>query len=239
MSLEEFKKSRAWDSTHNLPLCPDFNNPWIYAAYAFKLAGGLTEFSTRAAIKAYADACRIRFGLLNRYPSGRGPTTSHDELIGMAYLSPDLARELVLYLSETDGLYCNKPEEIKNAVHNETDFNMYRFYWLLPYLKSRALGFRVGAFGQILYCAFLIIDALTAKPVSMPVAPKGAPVSADAGGRLRIWLMNESMEKLFLCSYAVRYWRARMRKLGDNPKAAFMGELASIPEYADLAPIDF
>lgn len=227
--FSRFEQSPAHHPESQLPLCPDLNNPWIYAAYAIKLMRleGLTEAQDallKARIKAWAALCRIRFGLFDRWPGGRGGVFSHDEIMGMAYLSTDLARELILYLTEMDGRYCNKPEEVKPGFEDE--FNVYRIRYVEPHLRACAPGFSVSLFTQLQYGIALVFDALTYK-------------RGGESGRLKIWLTLGRLEKFWLSGFAIAFWRYRMKRAGITPKACFEVELKAYPLFAEVAPKEF
>lgn len=230
MSLwNAFASSNAFDPASKLPLCPTKNNPWAYLAYAVKImrAQGLTgpeELNLKAMIKAQADRCRIRAGLFDRYPLGWGGIFSHDEIAGMAYLSPDLARELLIYLTEMDGIYCNKPNEMNPNFPDE--FNVFRFPWMRPFLQACSPGFHVSLISQIVYGLFLFFDGFIFS-------------RRDASGRLKIWITLGRLEPYFISGLFVLLWRMRMKRMGITLKECLRLELPEFPIFADNAPTDF
>lgn len=231
--LEQVKASQAWDARFGLPVCPSFNNPWIYGAYALKVmrVAGLTAIEEVALVDRFIDfakGCRIKPGLFNRWPDGGGGVTSHDELMGMAFISKNLAKEIVAYLDETDGVYLNKPEEKADHPNWEIRFNVYRMVFLLPFLRARA-GHSLNLASQLVFAAHLWKDAFSAK----------ATDTGNAGGRLRNWLMLDTMEKTGpIASAGVWYWRSKMKALGFSPGESLAKE-PGIPQIAGAAPKGF
>lgn len=203
--------SSAWSKLYDLPLCPVFNNPWIYGAYALKLLrlNGLNaseQEDLKHRFGLHALACRVDPalpGLMNRWPDGGGGMTSHDELMGMAYISPGLARALVAYLAQTDGVYINKPEETKGDQFSSLRHNVYRFPFMKPFLMACA-GYTPGLLSQLAFAGHLVVDAFTTKSGD----------TSDAGGKLRIWIMLEHMERFRITNAAVKFWRSKMKDKG-------------------------
>jgi hypothetical protein len=221
---EAFQQSAAWDQRFNLPLCPTLNNPWIYFAYALKIskengalcAGALIAVQIMAI--RHAEKCRIKHGLFNRWPDCSGGVFSYDEALGMAYISPELARELCLYLYEQDGIYCNKPDEM-NAL-NEEKFNLYRFIFLEPYLRARA-GLRVGLLSKLKFALHVVISTFKFNP-------------NDEEGMSKIWLMHEEMDRFILCRIAFYFWFKKLS--GLSPENAFIVQLKEVKEFRLFAP---
>jgi hypothetical protein len=123
-----------WDRRYNLPLFPELNNPWIYAAYFVKKNGlqGKLDFMS------HQERCK-RGNEYVRWPDGSGGHFSHDEKIGMAYLCDNsVAKKLLKSLP----------------------FKEYRFSFLAPFLQSRA-GDYVPFFGKALFSAHCIFSALS------------------------------------------------------------------------------
>lgn len=228
--------SSAWHNFYGLPICPGTANPWIYGAYALKVAraAGITsteEISLLNQFQIYAHDCEAgERGLYHRTPEG-DRWTSHDELMGIAYVAPDLARPIIDYLSSHDGFYANLPEDreaMKTNLKLAVQLNFYRFPWLLPYLKACA-GYWVNPFSQVLFALHLLND--------MRVTKSGS--TEDAGGRLRIWIMLEAMEKLTIAGVACSLWKKRMNSLGYSPKNQLAIEPREHPILSELAPESF
>ncbi len=227
--------SNAWSNPHQVPICPSTHNPWIYGAYALKVLRKVgipagEEMTLLQNFRAYADKCRIVSGLFNRTPAG-DIWTSHDELMGIAYIDSRLAAEIVQYLSEHDGFYTNLPQDAEAAktdIKKAVQFNVYRFPWLLPYLKAAA-GYYVNPVSQSLFALHLLNDIRVTKP----------NLTTDAGGRLRIWLMLEPMERFVISGLACSLWRWRMKKLGYSPKNQLAIEPQECPILSELAPDSF
>jgi hypothetical protein len=229
--LDDFKNSTAWDNEYQLPLVPMHNNPGIYCAYSFKImkAHGIPAFEEIQFIhdfEIFAEKCRVAPGLFNRWPEARGGVTSHDEIMGMAYISRKLANEILMYLYESDGIYCNVLEELTSR--DPERFNVFRLPFLEPFLRARA-GYRVGLWNQIKFMGFVMSDYLTRKRDD----------TKDAGGMLRLWLMLDTMDKFKLCKLANDAWRARMKDYGWSPKRAYEYYLAECPVFHETAPSAF
>lgn len=225
-AYERFKASNAWETKYNIPLSPMNNNPFFYAACAAKLILRRDGFSCFNKIQAdylvYALLCERFTGLFDRWPDGKGGMTSHDELIGIAYMSSDLAKDILSFLDRTDGIYMNKdasPGEI------EEQFNLFRFVWFRPYLLAAAER-KVSLLSQLGFASHLIWDMFTAKP-------------DDASGRLLIWMMSDAMMKYPLSGLFVEIWRVVMKARGFTLKHMFELEPKENPIFAELAPDDF
>jgi hypothetical protein len=232
--LEVFRAAPLWDSRSDLPLFPTFNNPWIYGAYALKIMrhAGLTldeELSLVKRFEEHAAKCRIAPGLFDRWPGGSGGVFSHDEIIGMAYISAPLAAELLEYLETTDGVYCNKPEDVPYQDPSFRDrYNVFRIVQLKPFLQARAPTRHLGLPSQFVWSAATIKDAFGYKRGDV----------GDAGGRLRTWIQLEAMAPHGLSGLAVLAWKTAMRKKSATLKTMLTHE----PGYQALvnyAPEDF
>ncbi len=226
--LKTFMESSAWDIRYSLPLVPQASNPWIYGAYAMKIMrmNGLPpgeDFALQENWDDYAKVCRVLPGLFNRWPDGGGGVTSHDEIMGMAYVSKSLAKEILQYLKESGGVYCNKLEDLLRD--GPRHYNVRRFLWLMPYLRSCA-GEYVGIFAQTQWSACLVYDALTHK--------KGDLV--DAGGRLKNWIMFDSMASKPICRAAIEFWKRTMANHQCEPKVMLQVEPREAVVFSECAP---
>lgn len=223
-----FRNSTAWHPEYDLPLCPDLNNPHLYCSYAFKImkAGGMTAAEQLGFLDrydAYAKKCQIALGLLNRWPDGHGGMTSHDEVMGMAYLSQSLAQEILTRLLADDGVYITHPGEAEGRP--SYDFNLLRFVWVLPFIKARALP-RVGQISQSVWAAHMTYDALRFKAGS----------TDDAGGRLRNWIMLEAMEPYGISRAASSFWVWMMKRKSCTLKSMLAIEPREYSVFSELAP---
>ncbi len=235
-ALELFKQSNAWDERYGLPLCPSLNNPWLYGAYALKLMRerGLTaieELKLVERFREHAYSCRVEPGLFNRWPDGSGGFTSHDELMGMAYISSELAHEILTYLEATDGVYVNKEQDKIDFKDDwQYRFNVYRMIWFKPFLKARA-GSNLNLFSQFLFAGHLLLDAWRIKDEQEAIF--------DQGGRLRIWIMLEAMETFAITGAAVSVWREKMNRIKASPKGMLTFEPKECPIYRSLGAEKF
>lgn len=202
--VQKFYGSPAWSKAYNLPIVPRTNNPFLYGAYCMKVmsfagmnvtdAGNLWDLWDDYLLK-----CTVSRGLYNRKPDGSGGVTSHDELLGIAYIfTADIAADILFELEQKDGIYCNVASEWLNRGADIEKYNLNRFVWLKPYLKA-ASGQRVGLVSQLIWSSHIFIDAMFSK-------------TGDAGGKLRNWIMFDAMEDLFLCRIAIKFWAWKMKK---------------------------
>lgn len=211
--LEELKKTKAWDDRYNLPLCPEFNNPWIYMAYAQLLLSCHGESLDLNAVRDYYQKCRVEPGLFNRWPGGFGGRTSHDEVIGACYLSRDIAREVFRHLSMTNGDYNNTGEK-ENIIG---EHNLYRFVWLRPYI-SKCGGYEIGTLSKIIFAAHVVVDSFQ---------------TGDAGGKLKTYLMLEKMRYYSLIKKVDELWLYRMKKYSFRLALA-----KEVPVLSQFAPLE-
>lgn len=233
-ALDAFKNSPAWDTRYDLPLCPGLDNPWIYGAYALKLMrehglSALEEMKLIERFIAHARECQIEPGLFNRWPTGEGGFTSHDELMGMAYISTELANDIFRYLEKTDGVYVNQDQDRRDFPDWQYRFNVYRMVWFRPFLKARCDS-SLNVVTQSIFAGHLLLDALST------TRDQGI---FDQGGRLRIWIMLEAMDKFPIAGAAVAYWKQKMNRLGLSPKMMLVKEPKEFPIFAELGKDEF
>jgi hypothetical protein len=229
-ALENFKSSNSFDSRYQLPNSPQNSNPWFYTALAVKLITDydfVYPFELDDAIDKFIKACETDIGLFNRWPNNRGGPISQDELIGIAYLDSKSAFRILSYLFTHDGIYINQAcfdEKYKQYPLEilEQRQDMYRFYWFEPYLKACA-KMKISLISQLKYSFYLITDLFTVKP-------------DDASGRLLRFVMNERMNKYWLCQWFIALWKWRMNKLNITPKNMLILEPAENPVFAEHAP---
>jgi hypothetical protein len=219
--LEQIKNSNIWDKRFGLPLVPGLNNPFFYLALITKIYRGLQAVPFFAGTQEYIDGCKKDRGLYHRRPDGTGGVTSHDELIGIAYLDQDAAQGILGYLQMRDGVYNNSGASEEDSGER---FNLFRFPWFISYLKARA-GFRVGLHSQFFYATHVYLDA----------KKNQNPLSESPDARLMIWLMNEEMGKYPLCNLAIRYWERVMNKYQKTVSGWFKDHLPNYPIFATLS----
>lgn len=225
--LGRLEDSNVWDSRYDLPLSPQNNNPWFYCALALKMiyaSGQIPTSDFLDALYLYANKCEIEPGLFRRWPnSSPSDVTSHDELIGMAYLAPSFAHRICSYLDAHDGYYNNTalPEKIPE------EWNLYRIYWLPPYLRARA-RMPVSLLSQLKWSAFVLWDLVKIKKETN-----------DASGRLLIWIMSDDMSGYSLCLPVIKAWRLRMKLLGITPETMLLLEPRENPILSELSPEEF
>lgn len=242
-ALEKLKASDAWDTRYDLPLFPKYNNPWIYGAVALKLLRKAGLSATEDAMlvtrfEAHAEACRAKDiegnpipGLFSRWPNGAGGHFSHDEIIGLAYISAKFAREILDYLEENDGVYSNIIGAISDPSFADR-YNVYRILYVKPFLQACTQRRRVGFASQLQWSSTIITDAIHYK--------RGD--TGDAGGRMRTWLMLDHMGKHFISGTAGLIWKAAMRSKGATLQGTLSLEPGSgypIMREITLAEFDF
>lgn len=208
--LEALKNSSAWDSRFGLPTVPFHDNPSIYSAYAAKLLGD-EAVELLAPYEAFLKSCETRLGYITRWPNGA--ESSHDELMGAAWFSSAFARRAVGYLDSTDGYWTEK-----NYV--------YRFMFLLPYLRARA-HMTVSILSQLKFAAHVLYVSFFSKP-------------GEFSDHLLIWIMRSAMEEFVPCDLALRIWESRLLSKGYNPKRVFSEfYLTECPVFGQLAGLDW
>jgi hypothetical protein len=240
-ALNAFLESNARDKKANLPNSPMNNNPWFYCALAVKI---ITEFDGfdpmtlnwfRLNVVNQLKKCECEIfedneyitkkGLYNRWPDNGGGPMSQDELIGIAYLDQDAAFNIVRYIFEHDGIYINKAIDWGLRKHLEETQDMYRFYWLDPYLRTCA-KMKVSFLSQFKYGVYLFFDMVFTKKNTM-----------DASGRLLKYVTNDKMKVHPLAKFFINLWNWRMNKLEITPKLMLTLEPKENPVFADYAPM--
>lgn len=217
-AIERLKESNVWDDKYGIPNAPAFNNPHIYVAYCYMIAKKADEaqlafpLDNKDTVEKYLimgqmyrrffNLCKInedtvfegkklKNGAFSRFPGGRGGDTSHDEIMGAAYMDNGISAYLIDYLTKLDGQFT--ANEV--ALYDESR-NQFRFWWLMPFLKACA-GYRVSLLSQFAWGLYAVIDA---------VGWKG-----DCSGPLKTWLMYDKMKKYpvsaIFCFFGRLGWR--------------------------------
>ncbi len=207
--LTALRQSNAWDSRYDLPLFPTLNNPWIYAPYADLVLRLRGEAGVeRVAFVRHFEACELpdEPGLFHRWPGGGGGLNSWDEIVGAAYFSPVIAERILDHLERTDGAFDNLKK------HDPERANVFRLFFLRPYLQACTEKRRVGLSSQLLFALLIVISAFdNVKP-------------GNAGGRLRNWLMISKMERFGICYLAALFWRWKLERAGQTLKDSLYRE---------------
>ncbi len=220
--INKFINSRAWDKRHNLPLVPEHNNPFIYNAYAYKIIHMLNPYEAKTMLldfHIFLNSCVIKEGLYYRWPDKSGGPTSHDELMGIAYVSSIHAKHILNYLRNHLGCYDNGLDPQKKFRFFR--FNLYRLPWFIVFLKVCAKR-KIWLHEKLIFSLFLRMDAYFYK-------------EGDEGGRLRIWLMLDKM-KMHVPG-ACRYWRNKMVVKNVHLHECFTKYFPNIPEFAENSHI--
>ena len=221
--LEDFKKSSSWDHRYNIPLIPAHNNPLLYCAYSFKLINKVDPISAAKILPwyvLYVKACEIKKGLYYRWPNMTGGPTSHDELMGAAYMSQIFAKDILKHLRSKFGCYDNGSDP--KTKYRFFRYNLYRFPWFIVFLKASS-GEKLNPIYKLIFSLFLRQDAYTYK-------------SGDEGGRLRIWLMLDLMKTI--TPDACEYWLKQMSNKKITLKNCFKIYFPNNPEY-NFHALDF
>lgn len=223
------RNSDAWDYTFNLPTVPIHNNPWLYCAYALRIArahgieGTALEIDFLGRVKNRLAACRVRSGLYHKFPGGIHGLTSLDEILGMAYLNQEVAKEIYLYLIETDGIYENTAEGQGEGA------NVFRIFWARYVIRGLA-GLRLNLISQTMLGCYLLFQAVTHKKASRE------------GSVLRMWLAEAILDRspgAWLLGLFFLAWQAILTRKGESPRELFQTYLKEIPEYRIYAPDHF
>lgn len=219
---QSIKESKWYNARYKLPLI--LNNPWIYLAYFDKI---LCQYNgshfNQTDIDLFLWACEsIYTGVYHRYPLGQGGIISHDELIGIAYLSCEgTSRIIYKYLRKNWGYYNNidvKSKSIKEFFH----YNKYRFPWAVAYIKSRA-GIELSYYDRISVVLFYIYDIILG-------GKKG-----DADAFLLRWLMIPEFRYYKLVDYIIKKWVEKCYVRNITPKTVFDYYLSEEPLFKKLA----
>lgn len=219
--LEEIRASNLWHPVYQLPLSPQNNNPWFYLALTVKVIfsrGESLPEDFMFQVQKYMEACEKSPGLFDRWPKqAADDVTSHDELIGIAYLNQNAARRILDYLEANDWEYNNSPVVTSRPMEHDLS----KFIWFSSWLKSRA-GVPLSTLGQLKYAIHILYDMVTVR-------------SGDASGRLLIWVTSVEMEKYPACRAVLIPWRALMAARGITPKTVLALEPKENPILSELA----
>lgn len=220
--LDRFKSSDCWDARYDLPTCPKLNNPFLYCALSFKTADYYTDDDLGRIVAVYAANCHdYDSNQYYRWPDKGGGTFSHDEAIGLSFMSSIHAMFILKALSKHWGFLDNEqPENPRWKTY------IPRFVWAMAYLRKRA-GWRLWPWHRIGFALYLIGQALGHRD----------DVHAGQDGLLMSWLMRDAMREVFGCRLAWRFWEYRMRNVG--PKWCFERYLCEYPVFRECAPERF
>ncbi len=144
--------------------------------------------------RALVRECQIEPGLIRRYPGDIG-VQSHDDLVGIAWFDPVLAREILFY-GEDHKYSWNT--EYPGVWRLRTFF--YRIGGFVPFLKARS-GFDLNWFDKLNVALSFLLN--TREP------------SSETSGRCLLYLMANALESTdsWLVQDAIKYWRLRMNQL--------------------------
>lgn len=237
-AIEMLQKSNAWDDKYGIPNVPSHNNPHIYVAYCYMIADRYDvkrnpEIQEKydlmlAMYRRFWEGCQIgenhifegkklNPGTFSRFPGGRGGDTSHDEIMGAAYLYKSAAEYLVDYLTKTDGQF-----SINATATYDESRNQFRFWWLMAFLKACA-GYRVSLVSQFAWGLYALYNAFTWK--------------GDCSGTLKVWLTLDKMKKYPLSAFFGFIWKLWMEKKHKlTPKIVFTKYyLTEVPVLGQIA----
>ena len=203
-TLDKIKESTVWDKNYNLPTIPRHNNGHIYCAYVTLILEKLGENTSdiRASYIDFFNKCQLPNGTFSRWPGGRGGDTSHDEIMGAAYMNDVFACSLIDYLTKMDGQFSVEKQEQYNERRNQ-----FRFVWLMPFMKACA-GYRVSLFSQAAWGLYALYNAATWK--------------GDCSGTLKVWLTLDRMKEYPLSAFFGFIWKLWMEKKHKiTPKIIF------------------
>lgn len=209
-NLEALRSSNAWDTRYGLPTVPFHSNPSIYSAYSAKLIGDEAA-ELLAPYQKFLEQIEVTPGYITKWPGGE--KSSHDELIGAAWFSGAFAGRALGHLERTDGYWT-------------PDNFVYRFIFLVPYLRARA-HLPVSLLSQLKFAAHVLFVSFFSKP-------------GQFSDHLLIWIMRSAMENFTPCDLALSIWESRLLKKGYNPKRVFSEfYLNECPIFAQLAGLDW
>lgn len=218
------QSSKLWDNRYGV--FTFLNNPWLYMSLCLVLIDlvdgeGASEIYEHNVLE-YFSQCSGGSALLYRWPD-RTEIASHDELIGAAITVPGFAIDLLSYLSRRDGEYL-----VSTETNRFEQKNLYRFPWFISFLKACAAkhdeSYRVSLFSQAWYCGHVLAHAMTYKQDRH-----------NDSGTIKIWVMNQVMQRHALCKTAISFWRRRMKREGSNPCRMFSYYLTEAPTFLKYA----
>lgn len=211
-----------WDDRYNLPTSPQNQNPHFYTACAWKLVDDEDCSDMFAAYDMFTFLCEWGdFGLYNRWPhdnrkGNHDNITSHDELMGMVTIYDAYAENILEYLWKHKGYYNNTTMPSPFPLY----WNLYKFPWFIAYLKAKAE--QMNWFWDLTWAVCCVIDGIFVK-------------STDAGGRLRMWMMLDTMNNFPCSNFAIKWWVKRMKKTHWTLEKALAMEPKENPIMSELA----
>lgn len=218
-NLEKFRASPAWDHRHDLPLCPQLNNPWIYCAYALKLCHSSPWKIPKDVFNGvyiYAEKTNLPNGTHSRWP-GSTDLTSHDEIIGICWMF--MFVDKCLPSIKPFGFYETRPGPL--TWKQKMAAWVPRFPWMIPFMRACAL--RENILDHLIWSACLLVDAINPSPT-------------DAGGRLRWWIQFDAFYYHWLSKRAIHLWVKRHKQKGITLKSMLAIEPGEYPVFAECAP---
>ena len=220
--LNSLRQTPAWSEEENLPVFPKYDNPWIYLTYVMRLLGwdkSKEDFPPwfLTALAERFQKCEAFPGFVTRWPLQQAGFTSHDELMGACYISPEFTSRAERFLDVHSGLY-----SLDENPGEDTDID--RFIFMRPFMRaSDDADYPVSLLSQAAFSAHLLWDLLFTH-------------EGDVDGRLKIWLMLPAMSRYPLSNLALKFWAWRWTKRGWTPKRIFtevyLKEYAFLGEWA-------
>lgn len=200
MTNEDLKNCPGWDGRYFVPTFPQYNNPHLYAAYAYEIL----HYEGSLDYIAFYKLCEVKPGLINRWPDGTGGLTSVDELIGASSLNTDAANRIYDYLYSSNGEYNNTGEKT-----GPFQIWLLRFPWLLPYFQ-RCSGFKTPwwPIGDLFWAIPCVISAF----------------SNSSSEYLKWWLMSKKMTGS-ICGIAIFLRESILKFRKKTLRQAFIDEL--------------
>lgn len=235
-ALEKLVKSNAWNAEWRVPSVPMHSNPHLYNAYALKLLDRYpapvyllesVTFLVKDVLK-FIYAHEVAQGVVVRQIGAKGLSSSHDEIMGAAYVSTEFAARALHHFSKNDGVILREGSDF--------DYEL-RFIYFVPFLKACVAvndpEQRVGFFSQAAYSIHLLVNIYKArKKIKSGEHP-------EASGILKIWLMNDRMKNHFWSGLVIKFWKNYFVKRGYTAKYLFgFFYLVECPVFAELAMED-
>lgn len=201
------------NSAHN-GVAPNCDNYWLFTAEAASL-GYVPE-----KLNDFYRGCMIEPGLVHRYPGRTGDDISRDEMIGMAYLSEQFAKDILAYGSSHTWDF-----DVPNPGIFSLNFFDARFIDFSPFIQHCASQ-PLSIYDQILWSIGCVLSALSAY--------------GDTSGKLIMLLEVERMKGSYsLCDFAIATWKWIMsRKYPGGPKELRKVYFGSHP-LVDFSPNAF
>jgi len=224
--------SDAWSDKWDLPTFPLTNNGWLYCAYALKMVRKDPNFTNRVplviAVKNLFITNRVAPGLYKRIESDID--VSHDELLGMGYLSYEYgyqeAVDILNYLKRKNWVYDVQGDDpwYKRWVYRISDIPAFMKQVGSPwYLKLGKRSYGPNLIDQIRYALTVFFRARSKDP--------------GMSHHLRTWITSDILSEYTICNWAIKYWKRKLKERNISLATMMKEYFPNIPQMEILALI--